>query len=200
MESGFLYWTDIEIILMNRTKIYSIKALLFVLLAIALTMTVMIFMRNHKTYPSKGNESKILSTLSKVHVEFSTDGAGGSTLTSNDKIRNLVFTYDDDILAVLIDNLANTEPTSSLVDGNENVPLGYVCFDLLCTLVKKTDDWFSFCGDDGLWACVRKDYFTPIANDEWNQGVAIAAQKHWLSLYEAGKLKIDRQYFNEKEE
>jgi hypothetical protein len=181
---------------MSKTKKYSIKALLVILTAISLAVITMIFMKNHKTYPSRGNESKILSTLSRVHIEYSTDAAGWTTLTSNEAVRKLVFTYDDDILGVLIANLASPELTKSSVDGKDNVPLGYVCFDLLCTLVKETSDWYRFeCGDDGLWSCVQEDYYIPIANDKWNWGVAIAAQKHWQSLYETGKLKIDRQYF-----
>ena len=177
-----------------------IIAALVVLSIGILFVYMVIFMSKPKRYPAKGNEETILPILSRVYIEFSTDGGGGSTLTSNDKIRNLVFTYDDNILAALIANLVNTEPTASVVDGNENVLLGYVCFDLLCTLVKKTDDWFGFeYGDDCLWTCVKEDYFIPIENDEWNRGIAITAQRHWQCLYETGKLKIDRQYFVDKD-
>jgi RNAse (barnase) inhibitor barstar len=143
-------------------------------------------------------ERKILSTLSATNVIYYCDAAGNSDLSNHEEIKALVDKYGKDILPILIKNLSNPQKSNAIVSGeNRIVSVGYVCFDLLCTITKATYDWYDIdrAGmDDGLWASVLADYKIPMTIDHNNIKEANQVQERWKALFDAGKVQLLKDY------
>ena len=104
-------------------------------------------------------------------------------------------------LPVLIDCLSDGRITSMRFDGNTitkamNVPVGYVCLDILMTEVKGRPAIDPDCGDDGLGACLTYGfYFRP--DDYFECGGSCfprpwinIVQQHWRRAYLSHQLRV----------
>ena len=114
-------------------------------------------------------------------------------------------------LPLLIDCLSDMRITSVRFDGNSmtrpmNVPLGYVCLDILMNLAGGPV-FYPNCADDGLGACVNYNlYFRPDDYDGCSKQECllrpwiIVVQRAWRRLYLAHKLKFHDPYEHSPEE
>jgi hypothetical protein len=143
---------------------------------------------------------------------YSADGAADVSVTSYDM--NDPKTVEHHIQAVLdivnlgqkaipmlIAHLDDMRPTSATFysEGYKrvvNVPVGYVCLDLLTNIVKDTPRIFvEPCTDDGLGACVHSEfYFRPDAFRRNGRGYVarpgiVRAKSNWQRAYRKGYVK-----------
>ncbi len=140
-------------------------------------------------------ETEVVTTLTQLNISYFTDGAGGSDIMEMKEIRDLVRTKKEKLLPILVDNLSNLDTTNSVLNDSENVPLGYVCFDLLCSIAGPSEDWYDIeCGDDGLWACVNDEYYIPFLFTVENMKKIRRSQNNWRMLLESDRLKLDTAY------
>jgi hypothetical protein len=140
-------------------------------------------------------ETEVVTTLTQLNISYFTDGAGGSDIMEMKEMRDLVGTKKEKLLPILIDNLSNSSTTNSVLDDSGNVPLGYVCFDLLCSIIETSEHWYDIeCGDDGMWACVNDEYYIPFLFTAENMNKIRSSQNNWRKLLESGRLKLDNAY------
>lgn len=89
-------------------------------------------------------------------------------------------------LPLLIDCLSDSRITSMRFDGNTitkpmNVPVGYVCLDILMTEVKGRPAVDPDCSADGLGACVNDGfYFRP--DDYWRCWDSSCYARPWVNV------------------
>ena len=95
------------------------------------------------------------------------------------------------LVPILIHNLVSSRTTDATIDGKAEVSLGYLCFDLLCVILKPTRWYDEDCGDCGIWAAVRPAYSVPFLITDSNRSQALAAREKWLELLEAGDLAVE---------
>jgi hypothetical protein len=110
-------------------------------------------------------------------------------------------------IPLLVDCLTDNRVTSVRFDGNNitrpmNVPLGYVCLDILMAVV--TDRSISDpddCGDDGLGACIREGfYFRPDDYANCWKDVCLprpwvtVVQRNWTAQFLAHRLRLHNPY------
>ena len=110
-------------------------------------------------------------------------------------------------IPLLIDCLADGRMTSVRFDGNAitrpmNVPLGYVCLDILMDTTKDRSAFFPDCADDGLGACMKPDfYFRPDDYTRcWGGDTCLTrpwinvVQRNWRAQYLAHRLRSRNPY------
>lgn len=144
------------------------------------------------------NKPDVLKILATVHVTYYDDGAGNTDLMEHQEVNDLLAAYGVDIIPILIENLTNDMPSKATITSDDKavISVGYVCFDMLCSIIKCTRDWYytDFC-DDGIWADVRTECDIPRTIGRDNIAVAKTAQEYWRKLYSAGKLRLVKNYF-----
>ncbi|MGA1984575.1 MAG: hypothetical protein ABSG84_19185 [Acidobacteriaceae bacterium] len=108
-------------------------------------------------------------------------------------------------IPLIIDCLSDSRITSVRFDGNAmtrpmNVPLGYVCLDILMGTTKDRSVYFPDCADDGLGACIEPDfYFRPDDYTCWNNECLLrpwisVVQRNWRAQYLAHRLRFHNPY------
>jgi hypothetical protein len=109
-------------------------------------------------------------------------------------------------LPLLIDCLSDRRITSMRFEGNRitrpmNVPLGYVCLDILMNEVSGKPVWYPDCNDDGLGACVRNefyfrpdDYYDCTDKDCMLRPWVTPVQRKWKNEYLAHRLRFHNPY------
>jgi len=96
--------------------------------------------------------------------------------------------------------------TAMRFEGNRitrpmNVPLGYVCLDILMNEVSGNPVWYPDCADDGLGACVKNlfyfrpdDYYSCTERDCMLRPWVLVVQRKWKSEYLAHRLRFHNPY------
>jgi hypothetical protein len=143
---------------------------------------------------------------------YSADGAADVSVTSYDMtdpktaehhIRAVldIVNLGQKAIPLLIAHLDDMRPTSATFYSERykrvvNVPVGYVCLDLLTNIVKDTPRIFiEPCTDDGLGACFKGEfYFWPDAFNLRGRGYMarpeiIRAKSNWQRSYRMGYVK-----------
>lgn len=109
-------------------------------------------------------------------------------------------------LPLLIDCLSDARLTKMRFDGNTitqamNVPVGYVCLDILMSEVRQRPVWESRCDGDGLGVCINYGfYFRP--DDYWEcrsqqcepRPWVLVVQRTWKKAYLAHRLSVHNPY------
>lgn len=82
-----------------------------------------------------------------------------------------------------------------------NVPLGYVCLDILMNEVSGDPVWYPDCSDDGLGACVKNlfyfrpdDYYACTERTCMLRPWVLVVQRKWRSEYLAHRLRFHNPY------
>jgi len=132
-----------------------------------------------------------LAALSVAGIRYTTDGCGGSDTLERPAVKDFLADGRIRVIRILICHLSDPTLTNSLVNGKSRVSLGYVSFDLLCHILKPTRWFDEESGDCGLWTRVRADYAIPMLITEENVHVALAAQRRWQELFDAGELVVE---------
>ena len=133
-----------------------------------------------------------VAVLVEAGIRYSTDGHGGSNTLDRPAVQALLARGRARAVPILIGNLANSTLTDALVNGQiGNVSLGYVCFDVLCHILRPTQWFDEDCGDCGHWARVRPECGIPMQITDENSHEAIVAQKRWQVLLESGDLIVE---------
>jgi len=109
-------------------------------------------------------------------------------------------------LPLLIDCLSDRRITSMRFEGNRvtqpmNVPLGYVCLDILMNEVSGRPVSDPNCADDGLGACMKygfyfrpDDYYACTDNDCMVRPWILVVQRKWKNEYLAHRLRFHNPY------
>jgi hypothetical protein len=147
---------------------------------------------------SQSDEAFILKTIHDQKSEFHTDGACDTDWSDQPAIRALVKRYRQELIPVLINNLDNTAPSQIIWTDQEYngrsrsispLPMGCVCFDLLCCNTKPTDSWWYLeNSDDGFWANVKDSFMIDLDASEQSMK---SAKKNWIRGYMRGKVVFD---------
>jgi len=133
-----------------------------------------------------------------LHVLYMEDAASDSSVTERPvpEVQGII-NLGADAIPLLIEHLNDGRLTAATfktsqgqgkprVTGREKV--GYVCLDILMSVVDGPPVWIEGCGDDGLGACVEPGfYFRP---DEAAGSVIAGAKTEWQKAYRGGKLKF----------
>jgi hypothetical protein len=149
------------------------------------------------TQLSQSDEAFILDTIHDQRLKFICDAACDTEWSQQPAIRALVARYQQKLIPVLINNLDNTAPSQIIwtnqeynfrIRSSSPLPMGCVCFDLLCSNIKLNDFWSIDCDSDG-WATHVKDDFM-IDLDASEQSMK-SAKKNWIKGYMRGKVIFD---------
>lgn len=134
--------------------------------------------------------------MSSLAVGYDMDGGGDSDITGILQVRQWVRVEKEALIPLLIESLDSTKESAAFLrpeaenQGKPKISTGYVCFDLLCEILKKNDKWFdSTCGDDGIWAAVRAEYSIPM--NSTGAGNLQAIRARWQRLYDDGLAAFD---------
>jgi hypothetical protein len=109
-------------------------------------------------------------------------------------------------LPILVDCLSDARLTKMRFDGNTitqamDVPVGYLCLDILMSEVRGRPIWEPACDGDGLGVCINDGfYFRP--DDYWEcrsqqcqpRPWVIVVQQKWRSAYLAHRLRVHNPY------
>ena len=137
------------------------------------------------------SDKAIIAVLISTPIHYGTDGACESDTLEQPKIQSLLRDYDSKLIGVLIEHLTDETPVVACV-GDRQSYLGFISFDLLCSIIEANDGWYNMTyGDDGIWANVREKYWiSPYTHCDSRSLRTI--QSRWKKLYATGKLKIDK--------
>jgi|GEM_PF-3473120 len=145
---------------------------------------------------TKTKDDLVLETLTNIELRYLSDGAHETEIVYDDEVSIMIGRYKDGLVSILINNLNNDKMSKSVIEG-VNIPVGFLCFDLLCSLLKPVDDLCIIdSSDDGLWSSVKVDYRIPIELDKWRNLDVQIIQKRWEKLYRSDKLIIDWEFCN----
>jgi hypothetical protein len=128
---------------------------------------------------------------------YKEDGAADGSITALDKDGKLagqpiepdprvatVVENGDAALPALIDCLSDVRPTQFVFEKMQ-VPLGFVCLDILLAVTRPKFFAMPNCSDDGLGACIKPSYyFRPDADT----GAIARVQQNWLRAYGQGRV------------
>jgi hypothetical protein len=191
------------------------------LIAIAFTVLCVFFPLpvEAQRYAAPGAERRIDSLISApILVTYVNDGAADSSVTNVDANSNRVGVVEEPIPSVrdiinlqqraiptLIAHLDDTRLTStklcSYFPGGRSecapVPVGYVCLDILMSIVRAPKIIRSECGDDGFGACIANGYyFRPDSYTRKGESFIAHSEVHrvksnWQRAYRKRRLKYE---------
>jgi hypothetical protein len=167
-----------------------------------------------------GNSDRNIDALisAPLLVTYVDDGAADSSVTNVDANSNRVGVVEAPIPSVrdiinlrqraiptLISHLDDTRLTSaklcSYFPGGRSecapVPVGYVCLDILMSIVRAPTIIRSECGDDGFGACIangyyfRPDAYTPKGQSFIAHSEVPRVKSNWQRAYRKRRLKYE---------
>jgi hypothetical protein len=153
-----------------------------------------------------------LLTAPDFHTSYYEDGAADATVTCPGPCDGQsspipvvsALMNSSAVVPLLIDCLNDGRLTSIHFDGNATtrpmqVPVGYVCLDILTSEFTRKPIVIPGCANDGLGACVYTgfyfrpdDYFGCIKTSCEPRPWVIAVQKNWRRQLAAGTLKLTK--------
>jgi hypothetical protein len=133
-----------------------------------------------------------------LHTAYVEDAASDASATERPvpEVKNIL-NLGADAIPLLIEHLDDGRLTAATFNTSQGqgkprltgrATVGYVCLDILMSVVDGPPVWIEGCGDDGLGACVEPGfYFRP---DEAAGSVVAGSKTEWQKAYRDGKLKF----------
>jgi hypothetical protein len=144
-----------------------------------------------------GDESHIEALLkAPLSTEYVNDGAADATVTKVPipEVRRLVGLHEKAVhlLIACLDDARSTQAVYLEKNQRYQVPLGYVCLDILMNVIRAPQIIVEDCADDGFGACIAQPYYyKPDVMMSKDPGkIMHAVKSRWEAAYREGKLKF----------
>jgi hypothetical protein len=163
----------------------------------------------------RDNLEKLVEALAQaptLNCNYSEDGAADATVMEQpvQAVKDIV-KLRGKAIPFLIQHLNDLRLTNATFNGGFSrdkpirVPVGYICLDILLSIVSgKSPVKIRNCFDDGLGACVepgyyfRPDEYYPAGENYLARDGVYRAKKNWQQAYSTGKLNFSYPVWWEK--